>query len=68
MHKKEILELKFATERSGQTIVPLRVYLNSEHKIKVEIAVAKGKKKYDQRETIKNRDLDRSLQRMLKGN
>ena len=48
---------------NGLTIVPYRVFLNDKGLIKMEIALAKGKKIHDKRETIKNRDLDRDMKR-----
>jgi SsrA-binding protein len=66
VHKKEVLELRNAAEREGQTIVPLRIYLNAEHRVKVEIAIGKGVKKYDKREAIKERELKRGMDRILK--
>jgi SsrA-binding protein len=49
---------------NGLTIVPYRVFLNDKGLIKMEIALAKGKKIHDKRETIKNRDLDRDMKRI----
>jgi SsrA-binding protein len=63
--KKEIAHLQ-GQEKAGLTIVPLAMY-NMGKKIKVEIALAKGKKKNDKRETIKKRESDRDVQRTLKG-
>ena len=62
LKRKELngLELKLI---NGLTIVPYRVFLNDKGLIKLEIALAKGKKIHDKRETIKNRDLDRDLKR-----
>ncbi|MDD5068441.1 MAG: SsrA-binding protein SmpB [Candidatus Pacebacteria bacterium] len=64
--KKEILELTKTAEQKGLTIVPLSMY-NKKRTIKVEIAVVRGKKKFDKRESIKKRDTDREVQRTLKG-
>ena len=58
LKKAEIKSLYWATQQ-GRTIIPLRLYLNDHQKIKIEIAVAKGKKKYDKRETVRVRDLQR---------
>jgi SsrA-binding protein len=49
---------------NGLTIVPYRVFLNDKGLIKMEIALAKGKKIHDKRETIKNRDIDRDMKRI----
>jgi SsrA-binding protein len=66
VHKKEILELKMASAREGQTIVPLRIYLNTSHKIKVEIALGTGKKKYDKRDELKKKEIQKGLDKILK--
>ena len=58
LHKKEILYFQEKTKKGGYTIVPTKVYLEK-GKAKVEIALGKGKKLYDKRETIKKRDIDR---------
>ena len=64
--KKEIGELAGSEKNKSLTIVPLSVY-NKNRKIKVEIALVKGKKKFDKRETLKKRDTDRELRREYKG-
>jgi SsrA-binding protein len=64
-NKSEIRKLIKATAEKGNTLVPLRLYFKG-GKAKVEIAVATGKKKYDKREEIAKRDLNRELQRKLK--
>src|SRR3989344_2588574 len=63
--KKEIALLANHESKKGLTIVPISVY-NQGKKIKVEIAVARGKKKFDKRETLKKRDADREIRRTLK--
>ena len=60
LHKKEIKWFEDKVKRGGYTIVPTRVYLKK-GKCKMEIALAKGKKLYDKREDIKQRDIKRSL-------
>ena len=60
LHKKEIKWFDDKLKRDGYTIVPTRVYLKK-GKAKMEIALAKGKKLYDKRETIKQRDIKRSI-------
>lgn len=60
--KKEILEIKKFEVQKGLTIVPLSVY-NKDRKLKIEIAIVRGKKKYDKRETIKKRDTEREIRR-----
>ena len=66
LHKKEISKLIGAREREGYTIVPLSLYWKH-GKAKAKIALAKGKKQYDKRETIKQREWDRDKHRLLKG-
>ena len=63
--KKEIAELLGKESKKGLTIVPLSVY-NSKNLIKLEIAVVRGKKKFDKRETIKKREGEREIRRTLK--
>jgi SsrA-binding protein len=65
MHRKEIEYLAGKIQQSGLTIVPLSLY-TKHNKIKLEIALAKGKKKYDKRQTIRERDDQRTIQRLLK--
>lgn len=62
VHKKEIVEILKALESKGLTVVPISLY-NKESIIKIQIAIAKGKKNFDKRESIKKRDLDRELRR-----
>ena len=63
--KKEIERLSKEENQKGLTIVPISVY-NKGRKLKLEIAVVRGKKKYDKRETIKKRDTEREMRRDLK--
>ena len=65
LHKKEIRKLWNEVRQKGVTIVPTRVYLKN-GRAKVEIAVAKGKKLYDKRETIARRDQERELARQAR--
>ena len=60
LHKKEIRFLEQKIKTQGYTVVPTKIYF-SHGRAKVEIALAKGKKLYDKRETIKKRDLDREM-------
>lgn len=62
LHKKEILSLWNQMRQKGVTIVPVQVYLK-DGRAKVEIAVAKGKKLYDKRATIAEREMDREIRR-----
>ncbi|MBD3362948.1 SsrA-binding protein SmpB [Candidatus Dojkabacteria bacterium] len=65
LHKKEIEYLIGSEQRKGLTIIPLSVYLERGF-IKIEIALAKGKKQYDKRKKIKERDQKRRIERDLK--
>ncbi|MFQ6019186.1 MAG: SsrA-binding protein SmpB [Dehalococcoidia bacterium] len=65
VHRKELRELAKATEVEGMTIVPLRLYLKR-GLAKLEIALAKGKKRYDKRAAIAKRDAERQMQRALR--
>lgn len=65
LHKRQIAELRRAVESEGVTIVPLRLYLKG-GRAKLEIAVGRGKKRYDKRAAIAKRDADRQIQRALR--
>jgi SsrA-binding protein len=65
MHRKEINNLASKAAEKGLTLVPVRVYLKNSL-AKVEVALAKGKKLYDKRESITRRELDRELGRITK--
>ena len=65
LHKKEIRQLWDSVRQKGMTIVPTRVYLK-EGRAKVEIALARGKKSYDKRETIAKRDRERDSAREMR--
>ncbi len=66
LKKREIGKLIGAVQRKGVTLVPLRLYFNERGRAKVEIAVARGKKLYDKRETEKRRDWAREKARLLR--
>ena len=63
---REINRLMGAINRQGLTIVPLSIYFNASGRAKVELALARGKKAHDKRETIKERDWKREQQRLLR--
>lgn len=65
MHKREINKLRVATQEKGFTLIPLAFYLK-EGRVKVKIAIAKGKKTFDKRQTIKDRDEKRNIDKMMK--
>ena len=66
LNKKELKKLYKEVKNSGLTIVPLRLFINDKGLAKLRIALAKGKKLFDKRETIKDRDNKRSLDRVKK--
>jgi SsrA-binding protein len=66
LNKKELYKLERKTKESGLTIVPLRMFLNDRGLAKLEIGLAKGKKQYDKRETIKAKDTKREMDRIRK--
>jgi SsrA-binding protein len=63
--KEEIGKLEKVEKQKGLTIIPLSVY-NKSNKLKLEVAVVRGKKKYDKRETLKKRDAEKDIRRSLK--
>ena len=65
LHKREIIKLIGYIQQKGLTLVPLKVYFNK-NKLKVELAVAKGKKLYDKRESKAENDVKREIERRLK--
>ena len=65
LKRKELLKLEQQTEKARLTAIPIRLY-NSGRNIKLEVAIARGKKKHDKRETIKERDTKRDIARTLK--
>jgi SsrA-binding protein len=66
LHKRQIHKLAGAVERDGMTIVPLKLYFNDKGRAKVELALARGKKLHDKRETEKKRDWKREQGRLLR--
>jgi SsrA-binding protein len=67
LHNKELTKLRGKLETKGLTIVPLRAFIKG-GRIKIDIGLARGKREYEKRETIKKRDLDRELRGHLKRN
>lgn len=65
LHKKEILKLKQKIEREGYTLIPLKVYFKK-NKVKVLLGVCKGKKNYDKREALKEKDIKMQTLKELK--
>jgi SsrA-binding protein len=66
LHRKQIDKLIGAVQRDGQTIIPVRLYLNDAGRAKIEIALAKGKKLHDKREATAERDWARDKARLLR--
>src|ERR1700690_356893 len=66
LHKRQISKLIGAVEREGMTLVPLKLYFNEKGRAKVELALARGKKLYDKRETEKKRSWERERGRLLR--
>ncbi|WP_103725884.1 SsrA-binding protein SmpB [Flavobacterium croceum] len=66
LNKKELRKLEKDSQNKGLTIVPLRLYTNEKGLAKIEIALCRGKKNYDKRETMKERDTQRDLDRIKK--
>ncbi|MGC8853074.1 MAG: SsrA-binding protein SmpB [Hydrogenobacter sp.] len=65
LHKREILRLMGKVQEKGYTIIPISLYFKN-NKVKVEIALARGKKTYDRRQELREKDLRRQLERELK--
>ena len=68
LNKKELIKIKKETNSAGVTIVPLKIFINDNGFAKVQICIAKGKRNYDKRETIKKREAKVKISRILKRN
>jgi SsrA-binding protein len=66
LHQRQINRLAGAVEREGMTIVPLKIYFNEKGRAKIAIALGKGKKLHDKRETLKKRSWDRERGRIMR--
>jgi len=66
LHKRQINKLSGAVEREGMTLVPLKLYFNEKGRAKIELALARGKKLYDKRQTEKKRSWERERGRLLR--
>jgi SsrA-binding protein len=66
LHKRQIHKLAIAVEREGMTIVPLRLFFNEKGRAKIDIAIGRGKKLHDKRETEKKRDWNREKGRLMR--
>lgn len=63
LHRAEIESIRLQISDKGLTLIPLKLYFNAKGKAKIELALAKGKKLYDKRESIKKRDVEREMRR-----
>lgn len=68
LNKKELIKIKKETNSPGVTIIPLKIFINDSGFAKVQICIAKGKRNYDKRETIKKREAKVKISRILKRN
>lgn len=66
LHKSELRKLERRVKEKGLTLIPYKIYFSERNIIKLEIALAQGKKSFDKRETIKAKDTKRDLERMTK--
>jgi SsrA-binding protein len=66
LHRRQINKLIGAVEREGMTLVPLKLYFNEKGRAKIELALARGKKLYDKRETEKKRSWERERGRLMR--
>ncbi len=66
LHRREIEKLQAKTAQKGYSLIPLKIYFKGSH-AKVEIGLARGKKQYEKRETIKKKESDREIERAMKG-
>ena len=66
LHQRQINKLAGAVERDGMTVVPLKLYFNDKGRAKIEIALGRGKKLHDKRETLKKRSWERERGRLMR--
>lgn len=66
LHRNEILKFEREVKEKGYTIVPTKLYINDDGLVKVEIGLAKGKKLYDKRQTLKDKQVKRDIERFSK--
>ena len=66
LHKKEIRKIDRKTKESGLTIIPVRLFINERGLVKLQIALAKGKKEYDKRQSLREKDDRRAMDRSMK--
>lgn len=66
LQKREIKKIQAKLKEKGYTLIPLRIFRNENQLFKIEIGLAKGKKLYDKRESIKKRDVERDLKKYVR--
>ena len=66
LQRREIKKIEAGLKEKGFTLVPLRIFFNEKKLIKIEIGLAKGKKLHDKRDSIRKKDAEREMKRMLK--
>jgi len=66
LHKQQLERIKGKLTQKGLTLIPLKIYFNSRGFAKIELGLCKGKKLYDKRETVKRRETDKLLRRVIK--
>jgi len=66
MHKKEIMRLQGKIAQKGYTLIPLKIYFK-DGRAKVEVGLAKGKREYEKRESVKEREANREIEKAMKG-
>ena len=66
LHRKQINKLLGATQRDGRTLIPMKLYFNEKGRVKLQLALAKGKKTHDKREAVADRDWKREQGRLLR--
>jgi SsrA-binding protein len=66
LEKREIAKIESKLKEKGYTLVPLRIFFNEKNLAKIEIGLGKGKKLHDKRESIKKKDVEREMKRLLK--
>ncbi len=66
LHRKELNKLIRAVEKDGHTVVPLQMFFNRKNLVKIQIAIARGKKEYDKRHDLKEKSMKRDIARAMK--
>lgn len=66
LHRSQIFKFREKTAQRGCTLIPIKLYFNKRGKVKVELALAKGKKTYDRREDIKRREIEVRMRKIVK--